>query len=97
MEEAHVIIKALEDTLKTRGLGTADFRAEVVELFSGNVFNAVEHGMMAESANTHVRHLPEPGGAGPGLGAVAGPGNDPLTIVLDSIIYESVNDVSEKE
>lgn len=51
MEETQVLIKALDDTLESRDLEAAEVRADVVELLSEIVFNAVEHGMTVEGAH----------------------------------------------
>lgn len=59
MDEAHVLIKALDDTLERTDMGKTNLRGDVVELLSEVVFNAVLHGMTEEDAHAHVRHMPE--------------------------------------
>ena len=58
MREAQELADRLEENLHDRNMGTANVRAELVEVFSALVGNAAEHGMTELGSQVHVRHLP---------------------------------------
>ena len=58
MQQAQELADTLEESLQTRGLGAANVRPELVEIFSELVNNAAEHGMTEQGANAHVRFMP---------------------------------------
>ena len=58
MQEAQDLADWLEENLQHHGMGAANVRPELVEIFSELVNNAAEHGMTELGANVHVRHIP---------------------------------------
>ncbi len=58
MQEAQELAGILEENLRDRGMGAANVRPELVEVFSELVNNAAEHGMTEEGAHAHVRYVP---------------------------------------
>ena len=58
MREAQELAGILEENLRDRGMGAANVRPELVEVFSELVNNAAEHGMTEEGAHAHVRYVP---------------------------------------
>ena len=58
MREAQELANTLEENLGQLGLGAANVRPELVELFSELVNNAAEHGMTEDGADAHVRYMP---------------------------------------
>ena len=58
MREAQELANTLEENLGQLGLGAANVRPELVELFSELVNNAAEHGMTQEGAHANVRWMP---------------------------------------
>ncbi len=52
----------MKENLARGSMGTANIRAEVVEIFSEIVNNAAEHGDSPEGARTHVRFMPHRSG-----------------------------------
>ena len=57
MQEAQELAGILEENLRDRGMGAANVRPELVEVFSELVNNAAEHGMTEEGAHAHVRYM----------------------------------------
>ena len=58
MQEAQEMADILEENLQEQGMGAANVRPELVEMFSELVNNAAEHGMTEEGAHAHVRYMP---------------------------------------
>ena len=58
MREAQELADILEENLRDRGMGAANVRPELVEVFSELVNNAAEHGMTDDDAHAHVRYVP---------------------------------------
>ena len=58
MQEAQELTNILEESLENRRTDAASVRPEAVEIFSGLVNNAAEHGMTPEGAHAHVRYMP---------------------------------------
>ena len=57
MQEAQELAGILEENLGDLGMGAANVRPELVEVFSELVNNAAEHGMTEEGAHAHVRYV----------------------------------------
>ena len=58
MQEAQALADILENNPQARGMGAANVRPELVEIFSELVNNAAEHGMTEAGAHAHVRFMP---------------------------------------
>ena len=58
VQEVQGLVRTQEDALRTRNLGAAGIRTEVVDLLSEMLRSAAEHGMTKDGAGAHVRTCP---------------------------------------